>query len=66
MSIKSNSSGTIPVKPPFGFIQIKIEWEDGISAGGKSFYNVQELAAFLDENPAFAQALKYVSKKARR
>jgi hypothetical protein len=65
MSIKSNSTGTIPVKTPFAFIQIKVEWQDQLGNGGKSFYNVQELASFLEENPAFAEALKYGRKKSK-
>jgi hypothetical protein len=63
MSIKSNSTGTIPVKPPFSFVQIKVEWQDQLGSGGKSFYTVHELATFLEENPLFAEAVKYSRKK---
>jgi hypothetical protein len=59
MSIKTNI-GSIPHKPPFEFIQIKIEWKDEIGTGGKNFNDVFEMANFLRNNPAFAEALKYV------
>lgn len=53
----------IPVRTPFKEIHIKIEWKDGYGEGGKTFYNVQDLAAFLKDNPEFAKALKYVPKR---
>lgn len=54
----------IPHHPPFDMIEIKIEWSDNIGAGIKTFNTVQELAIFLNDNPAFAEALNYISKNA--
>lgn len=53
----------IPHHPPFDIIEIKIEWSDNIGAGIKTFNNVQELAIFLKDNPAFAEALGYAPKE---
>jgi hypothetical protein len=63
MSIRSNTTGVIPHKPPFAFLQIQIMWEDGMTRGVKYFNDVHELANFLKANPAFAEGLKYVAKK---
>jgi hypothetical protein len=46
---------TIPNHPPFEQIELRIHWADRIGEGFKSFANVQELAQFLKDNPAFAE-----------
>ena len=57
----------IPHKPPFKYdVTITVNWEDGWGPGGKIFLNVHELADFLKENPAFAEALGYVPKKVKK
>lgn len=54
---------TIPVKLPFKYIMIELNWHDGIGKGGKGFATVQEFAEFLKANTELAQAVGYVPKK---
>ncbi len=58
----SYNNNTVPVRPPFREIEIRLTWTDGYGTGGKTFESVQKLAAFLTDNPEFGKAVGYIAK----
>lgn len=52
----------IPIYPPIRKVEISLYYEDKVTRGSHTFATVHELAAFLKENPALAQAVKYTVK----
>lgn|GEM_PF-2160385 len=58
----SYNNNIVPVSLPFKRITIELRWSDGYGSGSKEFDTVQNLAAFLTDNPEFGKAIGYVPK----
>lgn len=52
----------VPIYPPIKTIEIRLYYEDKIVKGSNGFATVQELAAFLNDNPELAKAVEYTPK----
>ena len=53
----------VPIYPPIKSVEIRIYWEDKTGEGSNGFATVQELAAFLRDNPELGKAVNYVPGK---